>query len=88
MKTSLLAAALLIAALPALAENPPEPALIACWYDQSGKFTGSTPAEAGATAGTTIQTAASGARTWRHTILGGNAGSCPDKLPVSSAVAP
>jgi hypothetical protein len=88
MKITLLAAALLIAVIPALAESPSQPARISCWYDQSGKFTGSTPAEAGATAGTTIQTAASGARTWRHTILGSSADLCPDKLPVSSAVAP
>jgi len=88
MKTSLLAAALLIAAIPALAENPPELPLTTCWYDQTGKLTGSTPAEAGATAGTTIQTAASGARTWKHIILGGNVDSCPDKLPVSSAITP
>jgi hypothetical protein len=86
MKTALLATALLIAVIPAWASEAPTPALITCWYDQSGGLTGSTPAQPGTTPGTTTQTAAAGDRAWSRTVVGSDGRACPSRLPVSSAV--
>jgi hypothetical protein len=77
-------ATLLIAAVPAWANEASDAGLITCWYNQNGKLTGSTPAEAGAKPGTTIQTAEGGDRAWNRTVVGDDASACPAKLPVSS----
>jgi hypothetical protein len=83
MKTTRLVAALLIAVAPVWANEPTVGGRTTCWYDQNGKLTGSSPAEAGAKPGTTVQMAAPGDRAWSRTVIG-DAGYCPAKLPVSS----
>jgi hypothetical protein len=58
--------------------------LLTCWYDENGHFTGSSPAQAGATEGTKTAGAASGSHSWSYTVAGHDPVACPDRLPVSS----
>ncbi len=57
-------------------------ALITCWYNRDGQYTGADTAERGVVAGKPVKTGRDGDYYWAYTLQAADGRACPRKLPA------